>query len=80
VVGRRRRNIVLQLQMITTLDRAGHDVAAAKMVGSLITFDANCPGGASSLPLNGPNSKGPGLNSRNCLILFFQRQRLEAGP
>jgi hypothetical protein len=32
-------NIVLQLQMIATLDRGGRDVAAVKMVGSLITFD-----------------------------------------
>jgi hypothetical protein len=43
LVGRRRRNIVLQLQMIATLDRAGPDVAAAKMVSSLITFDAAAP-------------------------------------
>jgi hypothetical protein len=31
--------IVFQRQMIATLDRGGHDVAAAKMVGSLITFN-----------------------------------------
>jgi len=39
LVGRMEETIVFQRQMIATLDRGGHDVAAAKMVGSLITFN-----------------------------------------
>jgi len=53
---------------------------AAKMVGSLITFNAAATEVLAHCPKNGPNSKGPGLNPRNCRVLFFQRKRVEAGP
>src|SRR5215213_5925709 len=46
-----------------------HDVAA-KMVGSLITFNAAATEVLAHCPKNGPNSKGPGLNPRNCRVLF----------